>query len=464
MRKISTAAAVYSLILILTGCSGNQSAPGGPQFGNMPQRATSVEVIEVKREQINRQIRSYGNVRAQDNVTVVPQVSERVTAIHADLGDTVQAGQLLAKLRDVTFADQVRRDQAQLEQARIALERDSTSFVRSRELHSRELISSSEFDNARSTWLNSRANYESVSASLTQSRENLANTEIRSPVRGVVTRRNISQGDLASGGQAAFELANLVGYEIRLFVPLQDRRRIRVGQVSDIRVSGEQEYSARGIVARISPELDPVTGLSEIVITITGHDNSLFPGALAEVHTTVESRPSAVVIPRVALVENVQTLIDPESNTIRLSRTFSAFVTRGDSIAVRRDLELGIEQGDRIEVVSGLNDGERLIITGQASLENESRIRVSGMQRGTRPGAVPDTASLSPDDEARRAELRNMSPEERREAMQNMTPEERQRLMGGQGQQGQNRPQGGSQQSEPASAGNSPENNNTGNR
>lgn len=430
----------------------------------MPQRATSVEVIEINRESIKRQIRSYGNVRAQENVTVVPQVSERVSSIHADLGDTVQAGQLLARLRDVTFADQVRRDQAQLEQARITLERDSTSFARSRELYLRELISSAEFDNARSTWLNSRANYESVSASLTQSRENLANTGIRSPVRGVVTRRNISQGDLATGGQPAFELANLVGYEIRLFVPLQDRRRLKVGQTSDIRVSGEQEYSAKGIVARISPELDPVTGLSEIVITITDHDNTLFPGALTEVHTTVETRNAAVVIPRVALVENVQTLIDPESNTIRLARTFSAFVTRGDSVAIRRDLELGIEQGDRIEVLSGLNDGERLIITGQTGLENESRIRVSGMQRGTRPGSLADTSALSPDDEARRAELRNMTPEQRREAMQNMTPEERQRLMGGQRQTGENRPQGESQRSGQSGTGTATENNNSGNR
>lgn len=461
MRKITTAAWVLTSILIIAGCSGNQSTPGAPSFGNMAQRATSVEVIEINREPIKRQIRSYGNMQAQENVTVVPQVSERVSSIHADLGDTVQAGQLLAKLRDVTFADQVRRDQAQLEQARISLERDSTSFARSRELYSRELISSAEFDNSRSTWLNSKANYESVSASLTQSRENLANTEIRSPVRGVVTRRNISQGDLASGGQAAFELANLVGYEIRLFVPLQDRRLLRVGQSSDIRISGEQEYSAKGIVARISPELDPVTGLSEIVITITDHDSSLFPGALTEVHTTVETRTSAVVIPRVALVENVQTLIDPESNTIRLSRTFSAFVTRGDSTAIRRDLELGIEQGDRIEVLSGLSEGERLIITGQASLEDESRIRISGMDRGTRAESMPDTAALSPDDEARRAELRSMTPEQRREAMQNMSPEERQRLMG---QRGQNRTQGESQQGEPNRTGSASDNNNSENR
>jgi RND family efflux transporter MFP subunit len=396
LRKLNGASVLLAVLIIWGGCSRGEQTPGGSPFGNMPQRAASVEVIDIQRQPISRQIRSFGNVRAQDNVTVVPQVSERVTGIFADLGDTVQVGQVLAKLRDVTFADQVRRDMAQLEQARIAVERDSTNFTRSRELYSRELISSSEFDNARSTFLNSRANFESVSASLTQSRENLANTEIRSPVRGVVTRRNISVGDLASGGQPSFELSNLVGYEVRLFVPLQDRRLIRVGQQSQLRISGEPEFAARGVVARISPEIDPVTGLTEVVITITSHNNSLFPGALTEVLTTVETRPSAIVIPRVALVENVQTLIDPETNTIRLARTYSAFVTRDDTLAIRRDLELGIEQGDRIEVISGLDNGDRLIITGQAGLENESRIRVSGMQRGPRQSGVrPDTAALS---------------------------------------------------------------------
>jgi RND family efflux transporter MFP subunit len=379
VRYLLSAAAAF--VLVLFGCSRSETPSGGPQSGNFGQRATSVEVIEIEREAISRLVRSYGNIRAQENVAVVPQVSERVTAIYADLGDTVQAGQRLAKLRDVTFTDQVRRDQALREQARIALERDSTSFTRSQELFNRDLISQAEFDIARSTFLNSQANYESVEASLTQSRENLANTEIRSPVRGVVTNRNISVGDLATGGQPAFELANLVGYEVRLYVPLQDRRRLKIGQRSELRISGEREYSASGVIARISPELDPVTGLSEVVITITGHDNSLFPGALTEVHTTVESKPSAIVIPRVALVENVQTLIDPESNSIRLNRTFSAFVTRDDSIAVRRDLELGIEQGDRIEVISGLNEGEQLIITGQTSLEDETRIRISGRER-----------------------------------------------------------------------------------
>jgi hypothetical protein len=85
-----------------------------------------------------------------------------------------------------------------------------------------------------------------------------------------------------------------------------------------------------------------------------------------------------VVIPRSALVETVQTLIEPESNTIQIERTYSAFVVQEDSIAIKRDLKLGIEQGDKIEILSGLQANDQIVITGQTSLEDSSKVRVAG--------------------------------------------------------------------------------------
>lgn len=368
--------------LLIGGCSGGSSSQqqGGANFGQM-QRATSVEATDISRNSISQIVRAYGTVRAQDNVRVTPQISERVMQIHADLGDTVGQGQLLAKLRDVNFVDQVRRDEAQVEQARIAVQRDSTELHRAVSLHERNLISDAELDNVRVSFQNSRASYQAARASLTQSTENLAFTEVRSPVRGVVTRRNISPGDVASSANPMFEIANLVGYEMRIFMPLADRRVTRIGQEVSLRLTGEREPSAKGVVSRISPELDPVTGLAEVVISLTEVSGELLPGSLAEASITVLTRPSSIVIPRTALVENIQTVLDPESNTIRLNRTFSAFVAVGDSIAEQRELEIGLQQGDRIEVLSGLNEGERLIITGQGGLEDGSRVRVTSRTR-----------------------------------------------------------------------------------
>ena len=90
----------------------------------------------------------------------------------------------------------------------------------------------------------------------------------------------------------------------------------------------------------------------------------------------VSTRNDVVVIPRTAMIENVQTVIEPESNTIRLNRTYSAFVVN-DSTAVRRQLTLGIQMGDRIEILAGLQDGDLLVTTGMNQLDDNTPVRVA---------------------------------------------------------------------------------------
>lgn len=396
MKHLSVQQRFLALLAVVStttfmACGGASSGgPGGMGGFGGPggfARATTVEVRDVSQASISDQIRAYGSVRAQDNVRVTPQVSERVLRINADLGDTVRAGQTLAKLNDITFREQMERDRAQVEQARIAANRDSLNLSRQQELFRSELISQAELDNARSTYAATRAQLQSAQAALATSMQNLNYTEVKSPVTGVITRRNASPGDVVGSGTTFFEISNLVGYEIRLNLPLNDWRNTRIGQTVEMRPTGGLEFNVRGTVSRISPEIDPVTGLGEVVISLTERGSGVFPGMLMEARINVETKNNTVVIPRSAMVENVQTVIEPESNVIRLSRTYSAFISQGDSVAVRRDLELGIQQGDRIEVLSGLQPGDKLIITGQSSLEDQSRIRISGAPRFNRDGA-----------------------------------------------------------------------------
>jgi RND family efflux transporter MFP subunit len=344
---------------------------------------------------ISDQIRAYGTVKSQDNVQVTAQVTERIVRINADLGDLVQAGQSLAKLNDTSFREQLSRDQAQLEQAKIAMERDSTSLARATDLFNRELTSQAEYDNARAVAASSRAQYRSAFAAYTLSAQNMRYTEVRAPVTGYIAKRNLAVGDIAGGGQAIFELSNSGGYEVRLFLTMADWQNARVDQSVELRLSNEGQSGATGVITRIAPQLDATTGLGEVVITITDRSASVQPGALVEARINVLTKTGSVVIPRSALVENVQTVIQPESNVIRLSRTYAAFVAQGDSVAVRRELELGIQQGDRIEILSGLQPGDKLIITGQSGLEDGAKIRISGLPRFNAGGQTIATDSTA---------------------------------------------------------------------
>ena len=434
---------LYSILfatIILSGCGDSEpnqaqgpsgfSGFGGGAFGM--QRTTTVETQQVTIGTIAEQVRSYGSIKAQNVVAISPQVSNRITRIYVDLGDTVRQGQLLAKIFDATYRDQLNTAKAQLEQNKIAVSRDSANFARQQQLMDKELTSSAEYETARATYRSAQAQFESAKASLTQAQENFNNTEVRSPVRGVITARNFEEGDLASNGQALFEVANTTGYETRVYLPVADWRAAKIGQEVNLRVSNEEGTSAKGVISRKSPQLDPTTGLGEVVVTLNEIGPSIYPGVLVENLINIESKDRAITVPRSALVEQVETVVNPESNTIELVRNYSVFVSRGDSVAERRNLTLGIEQGDKIEVLAGLRPGEQIIITGQQSLEDGSRIAVASGQgfqtpegqqitrqpQGQgRPGGAAAFGNLTAE---QREKLAGMSPEERREFFQNL--------------------------------------------
>lgn len=370
-----------AIVFLIQACGENSGRPNSNNQGNSSgNEATSVETITTTTKDISQQIKSFGNIRAQEIVQVTPQVSNRITKIHVDLGDTVQQGQVMAKIYDATYRDQYQQAKSQLEQSLASFERDSLQFLRQRKLYQKDLISSTEFEEARATYQNSRSQLESNRANLTESRENLSNTEIKSPVYGVVLNRNISEGDVASTGETAFEVANLVGYQVRVHLPLKEWRNIEIGQTVDFRLSNQPDISGKGRVTQISPRLNANTGLGEVVISLTERGSSIYQGVLVESIINIETRQNAIVIPRAALIENIQTFIEPESNSIQLQRSYSVFVVKGDTLAVQQEVKLGIEQGDQIEIAEGIQPGDEIVLTGQNNLSDSTKVRVVDQQ------------------------------------------------------------------------------------
>lgn len=434
MKKQFILFALLSVTLISCGSDNSEGngMPGFGAFGGPGQRTTSVETSDIQIGNIAEQVRSYGNVKAQNVVSVLPQVSNRITKLYVDLGDTVRQGQTLAKIYDVTFRDQLAQARSQLEQSRIAVKRDSAEYVRQQTLMERDLTSEAELEIAEAAYQSSLSQFEAARASVTQAQENFNNTEVKSPVNGVVISRAMEEGDLATTGTELFQIASTNGYESRIYLPVQDWRAVEIGQEVNLRVSNESDISARGVVSRKSPQLDATTGLGEVVITLTSAGNSIYPGVLVENVINITTKNEVMIVPRSALVEQVETVINPETNTIDLERTYSVFVSKGDSVAERRPLELGIEQGERIEVLSGLLPSDKIIVTGQSGLEDGSRISVATGERFR----TPEDRQISTEGDAPNGNnamggqnpLANMSEEERadaREKMQGMSREER---------------------------------------
>lgn len=386
--KFSYLIIVGSALLFLEGCSGSSSnTPNQGSQNQFRRRVVSVELTPVTRGPITDEIKTYSTIKAADIVPVTPQVSNRITEILVDIGDQVRQGQVLARIYDATFRDMVQRDQASVRQSQLVLTRDSSNYVRQKQLFEKQLVSAADFQAAETQYHSARAALEGSIASLTQNQESLANSVIRSPVNGVVLRRNVSVGTVAGGGTPAFEIANTTGLESRLYIPVRDWERARVGQEVSFRLSGDTRIAAKGRVSRISPQVDPITGLGEVVVSLTDRGDGIYQGALTEAVITVSTKENVIVIPRSSMVENVQTVIEPESNTIRLNRTYSAFVVN-DSTAIRRQLTLGLQMGDKIEVLAGLQEGDKLVTTGLNNLDDNTPVRVSQVAQPVAPDRI----------------------------------------------------------------------------
>lgn len=426
---------------MISSCGGSEETSnqqGNSRFGGQggfgAQRVTSVEAKPVERGEIFEQVKSFGILQSQNTVAITPQVSNRITNVYVDLGDRVRAGQVLAKIYDATAKDQLAQAEAQISQSEVALNRDRSQLERQRQLLDKELISVSEYEISEATYRQSLAQFESANAQLTQAKEAFNNTEVKAPIDGLIVSRTAEVGDIAAGGQPLFELSGSAGFESRIFLPVGDWRAIQVGQEVALRVSSEKEATGKGVISRKSPQLDPTTGLGEVVVTLTQTGNSLFPGVLTENVINIQSKTNAIVIPRSAMVEKVETFVEPESNSIQLSRNYYAFVAKGDSVAEMRLLTLGIQQGDKIEVLQGLSVADKIVTTGQQTLQDGSRIRVSsglGFQAAQPNTIATDDSNARPQAQGQRPggnPLANLSEEERakvQKATEGMNPQER---------------------------------------
>ncbi len=374
MKKITSVFIVLSIIILLQGCS---SDPSHNAHAQRRHKATSVEIAVVTPQTISEQIRAFGNVEAKDVVQVTPQVSNRITHIYARLGDTVKAGQKLAKIYSATYQDQVTQAKSAVSQSKAAFEQDSAKYARQKELYKRDLVSQSTLDEAKAAYLSSKSQMQSAKSSLSQSKEDLNNSVLRSPVFGVVIARNVGVGDVASTGKTAFEIGNLTGYQMRIYLPRSEWGEMKLGQKAHFQLSNDLLASAVGRVSHISPRLDPTTGLGQVIISFTKKGPDISQGMLIKAIVNVATHQNAIVIPRSALVENVKTVIQPETNIIQTERTYAAFVVQGDSLALKHELTLGIEQGNKVEVLKGLQAGEKIVTTGQANLQDSSSVQIA---------------------------------------------------------------------------------------
>ena len=364
MAKLRVPAARWLMTAVLVGALGSGCSNGkakekekDPTEGK--DAAVPVETQPVKRAQMVAVYSGTAPIEAHEEALVVAKVGGEVRQIFVEEGDAVQAGQLLARLD----GDRLRLTLAQTDANLNKLERD---YKRTLDLSERGLVS-------RSTAENLKYDLDALEAAPDSARLELSYTDIRAPIGGVISARAIKVGNTISPNDATFTVTDLDPLLAYVHVPEKEFRKIAPGQAAEVIVDALGGERFVGSISRISPTVDPQTGTFRARVEVDDRSRRLKPGMFARVNIVYERRPDALQLPRTAIIDS-----DGQQSVYVID----------DGKAQQRVIETGLANGGWIEVVGGLEGGERVVTVGQAGLKSGTPVRIVGDETPGREAAL----------------------------------------------------------------------------
>jgi membrane fusion protein, multidrug efflux system len=361
---------------------GGFGGPGGG--GGGPRVPMTVELGTTKRGDVAAHLTVVGNLIGLQTIDVAPRTGGRLLSVNVQLGDSVRRGQIIAKVEDREVAEQVNQAEASMEVSRATIRQreadlkvSELNFERSKNLYSRQLLAKQALDDAESRYMAAVAQVDLAKAQQSQNEArlqelkfNLQNTVITSPVEGFIGKRNVDPGAMVSTNTAIVSVVEISRLKLVVNVVEKDLRMVTAGDVGVVEVDAYPGDTFNGRIARVAPVLDPATRTAPIEIEIPNRDNRLKPGMYARITLTIDERKNALLVPKSAVIdfENKRGVWMPDAER------------RAQFVPVK----LGIEGPEQIEILAGINEGDRFVVAGAGAVRNNDQLVIAG--EGGGPG------------------------------------------------------------------------------
>ncbi|MDD2890998.1 MAG: efflux RND transporter periplasmic adaptor subunit [bacterium] len=184
---------------------------------------------------------------------------------------------------------------------------------------------------------------------------------INAPISGIVGNLNLDPGSMVAPGIPVAMVANINAVKVEINIPENDISYIKTGNKANIKVSSYPNDIFNGQLTKISPVLNPMSRTSQASISIINPGNKLRPGMFANVDVIIEEHTNVIVVPQKALIDNGGRKI--------------VFVLNGE-MAEMREVSIGLENNDFVEILTGINSGEQIITLGNYGLTNGAKVKI----------------------------------------------------------------------------------------
>lgn len=351
----------------LAGCGSKSSGDEGDTGGNA-NAVAEVTVTRVTRADISRLLTLTGAIMATPNhdVRVSAQVAGRVAELKVAEGDAVKAGEIVARIDDRPYRDQLRQAEAASAQAAANLENAKLTLARNQNLVERGIAARKDLDDARTQAAVAQAAVQQSDAALALARLQIQRTEVASPLDGIVVKRFASVGEQVDGtaAQPLVEIAQLGEVELAGNVPATYLGSLHAGESIAFTTEAFPGRRFTGRVAAISPAVDPTTNAGLVRVRIANPGGTLRLGMFLSAQVALQTHAKALVVPPQAIYKD-------EAGELHVYR-----VTGTDSVSV--PVKVGIETPEMVELLSGVQEGDQLILSGGYGLPDKAKVTVKG--------------------------------------------------------------------------------------
>ena len=354
----------------------NACSSGHNVAADAPETVRNVAVITARTTNVPDLLEAVGTVRAEQTSQLASQVIGTIAEVRVREGDSVRRGEILAVIDDrdsKATVDRATAAQIAARQEVAAAESELTlaesTLQRYQNLYDKKSVSPQEFDEVKTREQAAvarrdlaRAGQAQAEASLAQARTAFEYTRIRAPFDGVVTERRLDPGAMASPGLPILSLEDIGRYRLEVTINENDLHYIRLGQSMPVSIDALGAAELRGRVAQIVPSADPASRSFLIKIDLFG-GRQLRSGLFGRAQFSRGEKPSLTL---------------PQSAVVQRGQLQGVFVLNESNVAGLRYVTVGKSTGTQIEILAGLQDGERLV-------SNPDELEFSGKRIETKP-------------------------------------------------------------------------------
>ena len=374
-KKILTFITLGAVIMSVSGCGKRDDVPTSAA-------STNVTVSEVKTQTIEETATYTGELKAAESTSVSVKVSGVVEAVYCEIGDYVNAGDILMQIDRTDYLTQynqantaylsvLSQSKALIDSAQIEYNNAKINCDNQKVLYDNGAISKLAYDSAVTRFENAKINLNSAKeqsglnsakAALDAAENSLGYTTVYAPISGYISTKNTNVGQMASPGVEIFSIKNTSTVNAQLNVAESVIPNVSVGAKAIVNVKSI-DSSVEGVVTIASPTKNPQTGMYNVSIAIENPEDVLKDGMFADITLTISDAVDALIIPSDAILEdeNGQKYV---------------FVA-DDGVAVKKEIVVGIITEEYTEILKGVQEGDKVIVSGKEYLSDEnSKIKI----------------------------------------------------------------------------------------